>query len=176
MLREIPCSHCAGAGLELQPDGNALCKFCGARNTMAGPICPRCERVNPVGAEHCEICREALTRICPKCQSKNWSGADRCIQCGQSLDALEFVARRWLTDVRAEQQQQAPALKAQAEAASQRRMGQMLDMEERRQQALNEAATLQAARERRMMTWVLIGVGLMALIILIGIILSLAGR
>ena len=173
MLREIPCSHCAGAGLELQPDGSALCKFCGARNALAGPICPRCERVNPPGAEHCEICRQALIRVCPQCQSKNWSGLDRCTQCGQALDALEFVARRWLTDVRSEQQQQAPGIKAQEEASSQRRIAQMMEMEARRQKALNEAATLQAARERRMMTWVFVGAGFMFLIIIVAVIVSL---
>src|ERR1041384_33886 len=172
MLREIPCSHCAGVGLELQPDGSALCKFCGAQNTLAGPICPRCERVNPAGAEHCEICRQVLTRVCPNCQSKNWSGADRCTQCGQSLDALEFVARRWLTDVRSEQQQQAPGIKAQEEAASQRRMAQMLEMEERRQHALNEAARLQAGREGRPLAWVVIGGGLILLILGLGAVLG----
>ena len=41
---------------------------------------------------------------------------------------------------------------------------------------LNEAATLQAARERRTMTWVFIGAGLMVLILAVGVILSLIPR
>ena len=160
MLPEITCSNCSGAGLELQPDGQVVCRYCGTPNVMAGPVCPNCEHVNSPGAQQCANCRLALVRTCPTCGLQNWSGAERCVRCGRALDAVALMSAR-LQDPSAlfhDQQASAPALKAQEEADSQRRMAHMLELERRLQQSTWEAARRTAARDRQIMFWVLVGV------------------
>jgi hypothetical protein len=152
-LVEIPCSNCGGAGLELQPDGRAVCRFCGTPNVLAGPVCPRCEHVNSQSAEICENCGQALTRRCPQCQTKNWSGAERCLNCGRALDTLDHLMTRLQEKTEGHfdrQQRDSRAIKAEEEAAAQRRSAYFMELEERRQQALAEAKR-RSERERQIM-------------------------
>jgi hypothetical protein len=165
-LREVLCLHCAGAGLQLKPDGQVVCRFCGAANALEGVICPSCEWVNAPGAANCANCRQGLTRLCPECSARNWSGADRCVACGHPLDTLGYVisTRAGGTPGQLERQRRdVSRIKEAEEADSERRRAYFDEIERRRQADLAEAKR-RSAQERKFMTAILIAVlGLMVL-------------
>jgi uncharacterized protein YbaR (Trm112 family) len=171
MLRDLSCPHCGGAGLELQPNGQAACKYCGTPLELEGQIiCPNCELINPAAADFCQSCRRPLYRVCPVCQYRNWSGAEHCGQCGQALDMLEYLTDRARQDTASRltyQQEIAPHIKAQEEAAAQRQMDTMLEIEHRRQQGLAEARVRRQSSERIWMTLTALG-GLGCLLAAVG--------
>jgi hypothetical protein len=165
-LSAIPCSNCGGAGLELQPDGRAACKFCGAENALAGAICPRCEFVNGAGLEVCGNCGLALIRTCPNCQAVNWSGAEQCVRCGQQLDTLDHLMSRLQEGVEGRfhrQQAESRAIKEAEEEAARRRSAYFVELEQRRQAELAEAKR-RSERERRVMQAIIAGVIALAVI------------
>lgn len=177
-LNEIECFNCAGAGLELETDGSVHCKFCGAQNAMAGPVCPRCEHVNAAGETVCAACRMALQRTCPRCQARNWSGAERCANCEQPLDVLGALIdrsgdagerfhsqRRELADVAAREEESARARRAYLEA-----------IDRRRQQAIAEAAARKAREQQIAITLTLAVAGLVALVLIAVVLYALVTR
>lgn len=167
MLRELSCTECGGAGLELQPDGGVICRFCGTANTP-GVVCPRCHHVSPRRAEACANCQAGLVTVCPACRARNWSGLEACAECGQELDALTYLADRWIqgTDnARQARLQSIRQVKADEAAASERRMSQLMEVEAQRVADLNRALARRAARERQLLT--ILGVGLGAFILLV---------
>jgi hypothetical protein len=171
VLGEVLCRECQGAGLELEPGGRIVCRFCGAENTLEGVVCPHCEAINPPGAETCAACRRALTHRCPHCGAGNWSGAERCAQCGGALDPLERLSTRWTANPAGHfdaLQRSAAALKAEEEAASQRRLAEMHGLETRRQADLAEARRRQAGQQRV----ILLAAGLAALAVAAMVVLS----
>ena len=177
-LKEIPCSNCGGAGLELQNDGQAVCRFCGTANLIGGEICPECGHVNALGAEYCESCQQTLIRYCPACQTKNWSGLDNCAVCGQQLDALAYLNERWqlnTPEAKQQQLQDVRALKASEDEAAQRRMAKMMEQEQRRQKEIHTAAARRAESEKQIMTYLAIGlVAVVVMVIIIGVLFVLA--
>ena len=175
-LRQIACSNCGGAGLELHLEGQVVCKFCGTPNTVPGLICPRCEFVNAEGTDFCENCQQPLYHVCPNCKTKNWGGAAQCAQCGHALDTLDSLIGRLQenTDGRLNRQQrEAHALKAAEEASAERRLEQLRAIDRRREQAQAEAMARRVANERRLMLFLLLGAGLLIVLIVAGVSLAL---
>ena len=167
-LHTLLCSNCNGAGLELHPDGQAVCKFCGTVNEMAGPICPYCELVNEAGAEVCANCSRGLVRTCPDCEAANWSGAEQCVNCGRALDTLDHLMGRLQegTEGRLHRQQaESRTIKEEEGAAAQRRSAYFQELEQRRQQGLAETRR-KADRERQTMQAVAIGAVVVVLIVI----------
>jgi hypothetical protein len=174
-MLSIPCSNCGGAGLELQTENLAVCKFCGAQNRIVGVVCPRCERVNPRGAAACEACGRGLVRVCPDCHADDWSGATECRQCGRHLDTLEVLIQRWGSGTEGrldEQQRSAVAIKAEEERASQKRLAAMQEQDRHRQAALSQAARRRDAQQRVLMTIAFIMLVAFAAVLVIGGVLS----
>jgi len=167
-LNAIPCWECRGAGLELEPDGRARCKFCGAVNDLAGPVCPNCEHVSSAGAHQCEACSASLIFTCPRCQTSNWSGAERCANCGQHLDTLgALMARSGDAGLRFHaRQRDLASLATQEEESARRRRAYLEDIDRRRQQAIAEAAARKAREQRLFVTATLIVAALVVLAIL----------
>jgi serine/threonine-protein kinase len=167
-LKAIACYHCGGAGLDLEPDGQVLCQFCGAHNRMAGPVCPHCEFVNAPGADICLDCGRALFRSCPNCDTQNWSGAEKCVRCGQSLDALSAVIDRHQDAGERfhRQQQELAKSKEQEFRAAEQRQAYFEQIEQRRQQSIREAQ----ARKAREQQLFLIGVAVIAVLALAAVI------
>jgi hypothetical protein len=175
MLNQLPCTHCSGAGLELTPEGKVVCKFCGTPNSVPGVICPQCMCVNTTGTDICDNCHAALFRACPNCQTKNWRGAAECVRCGQPLDTLDGMVDRLRTDTPdrlRRQQQDAVVLKASEEAAANRNLEQLRDIDRRRERAHAEAMARRAAYEGRLLLWLLIGGGGLVVLVTAAIILS----
>lgn len=172
-LRQIACSNCSGAGLELHPGGQVICRFCGTPNAVPGLICPRCEFVNAEGTDFCEDCQQALYQVCPNCHTKNRSGATQCARCGEPLDVLldGLISRlQESTDARLNRQRrEASALKAAEEASAERRLEQLRAIDRRREQAQAEALARRAARERQLMLIMLVGAALLIIVIVAGL-------
>ena len=166
MLSELSCTECGGAGLDLQPDGGVVCRFCGTTNTP-GVVCPRCHQVNPRRAEACANCQAGLVIVCPACRTPNWSGLEACTKCGGKLDALTYLADRWIQGTDSARQARLQSIrdvKAEEAAASERRMSQLMEVEAQRQADLNRALARRAARERQLLTMLGIGIGVFILL------------
>lgn len=166
------CSNCEGAGLELQPSGQVVCRYCGTVYALDGVICPHCEHLNPAGAEVCGHCRQMLVRPCPACGADNWSGAETCRQCGASLDRVSMMSNRLGVDLAErfnEQQRSARSLKEDAALGSERRLAEFNAMEERRQAGLRAAQARKAAEQRLL----LMGTAAFALVVIAAVLISL---
>ena len=149
-LSDTLCSNCQSAGLDLQTENSAVCRYCGTENAVAGVICSQCEFINPAGAQICAECHQSLTRRCPKCGTPNWAGAETCMRCQQTLDAVASVGSRYVDTaarLRA-QQHDAAGIKAKEAVDSKRRLDEMNAMEERRQQYLNQATKTRDGQQR----------------------------
>jgi serine/threonine-protein kinase len=171
-LSALLCSNCNQAGLEVRGDGQAVCKFCGTVNAMAGPICPYCEVVNTTGAEVCANCGRGLIRTCPDCEAVNWSGAEQCANCGRALDTLDHLMGRLQEGTAGRlqrQQSESRYLKQEEEAAAQRRSAYFQELEQRRQQGLAEAKR-KADQQRQMLQYIAIGGIVLALLLVAAIV------
>ena len=149
-LSDTLCSNCQAAGLELQTETSAECRYCGTVNTVAGEICPHCEFINLAGAQTCADCHQSLTRKCTKCGTPNWAGAEVCMRCQQPLDAVAALGARYVDTaarLRA-QQHDAAGIKAKEAVDSNRRLDEMNAMEERRQKYLNQAVQTRDSQQR----------------------------
>ena len=111
--------------------------------------CPFCGGACELDARHCPSCGADLVRECPACGALNPSVARKCQVCGQVMEILDSLFARvtgtrvdWLRQVREE----APAIKAEQEEASQARLADMWAAEERRRE---ELARARAERDRQ---------------------------
>ncbi|MBI3359534.1 MAG: zinc ribbon domain-containing protein [Chloroflexi bacterium] len=172
MFRDISCPNCGAPRLEVAADDRVVCGYCGHVFAEAGAFCPKCNHANREGVVHCDNCGETLIRTCSACQHKNWIGAEYCANCGRPLDILEYVSSRYKQSVSerlAQAREMANVIKAEEEAASQRRMNELWEIERRRKMAEAEAAARQAARDRQTMQMIVAGV------VIFGIALAVAG-
>lgn len=141
MLHDLSCPTCGAPGLQAhQPDGLVVCKFCGSKFAEDDRVaCPHCEAVNANEAAFCSACGGKLKRPCPACGAQNWAGADHCITCGRDLDLIGALADRHTEGFKGALQRQresAHLIKAEEEQASQRRLGELWQVEKRRQEFL----------------------------------------
>ena len=172
-LTEVLCTNCQGAGLELESESQAICRFCGTANAVAGVLCVQCEFVNVAAAETCAGCRQAMWRTCPNCGARNWSGAEICGTCRQPLDVTTRTGTRaaMTTASRlAAQSREAMDFKAVQAVGSQRRMAEFEAIEARRQAGLREAKERRDAQQRVLM----ISVGLLVVGFLVVVTVALA--
>ena len=160
MLHELSCPTCGAPELEAtQPHGVVACNSCGNKFTADDSVaCAHCETVNKPDAEYCSACGERLKRTCTACGTENWSGAEHCTRCGRDLDALEHIAERHAKSFREtleDRRNSASTVKAEEEEASQRRLGEMWQVEQRRQddlaQQLKRGKSEQTAMTRIML-------------------------
>jgi hypothetical protein len=155
-LSSVLCTNCQAAGLDLETESSAVCRYCGTVNQINGVICPSCEAINPAGAETCEACHQTLIRRCPNCNTPNWAGAEHCIRCQAPLDTMAALGARYRTDTAGRlraQRHDAAGIKAKEAVDSERRMAELNAIEQRRQQSLNQAVE---ARESQQRVWITI--------------------
>ncbi|MEP7357698.1 MAG: hypothetical protein ABI847_10695 [Anaerolineales bacterium] len=173
VLSDVLCAHCQGAGLEMENESQAVCRFCGTPNAVAGVLCARCEFINSAAAENCAGCGQALWRRCPACGTRNWAGADDCRECAQPLDVTTRTGTRASQTTAGRlgaQAREARTFKAIEAADSQRRMAELEAIEARRQAGLREAQQRRDAQQRVM----LISVGLLVVGFVVVVVLALA--
>jgi len=151
LLTNVLCSNCKAAGLELETESSAMCRYCGTVNQIKGVICPHCEAINPLGAETCEACHQSLIRRCQNCNTPNWAGAELCIRCQAPLDTISALGARYRTDTAGRlraQRHDAASIKAKEAVDSERRMAEFNAIEQRRQQHLNQATETRNGQQR----------------------------
>jgi Double zinc ribbon len=154
LLSDTLCSHCQSAGLDLETESSAVCRYCGTVNEVAGVLCPHCEAINAAGAETCEACHQTLIRRCPSCNTPNWAGAEKCMRCQAPLDTVAALGARYRTDTAGRlraQRHAAASIKAKEAVDSDRRMAEFNAMEQRRQQYLHQSI---AARDSQQRLWI----------------------
>ncbi len=135
----------------------------------AGDLCVRCGAAVDPDADVCPSCGAGRYRTCPACGARNALDAPRCAACGQQLEILDAMLERlttprarWLHDV----QRGAPAVKAEADRASQERLAQLWAEEMERRQEL-QRALLERERQQRLLTIVAVAAVALALIALL---------
>lgn len=169
-LTEIACPNCL-APIDVRQHGrHVTCDACSSQFLLEGHTCPTCHTYHPQARAVCRQCGQPLTRVCPKCQTANWTGDEYCQKCGAALDIFEMLQK---VDARSraakleERHAQIRQIKDEEEKASQRRMAEMMAIEEERQR---ELARLQAAsrqRDRQIMVAVAVAVVIFILLVLI---------
>jgi hypothetical protein len=175
LFHDLTCPACGGPGL-LADGERVVCNYCGRQFAGARSFCANCQHVNREQAAFCERCGDPLTRPCPACAEMNWIGAEYCGNCGRPLDLLEYLAHRHRVST-AERlrhaQDEARLLKAQEDAASERRSQRLLRADLRRQQAMARLAARQSARDQAVFWMVLAGGLVFGLaVIIVGIIVT----
>ena len=175
MLKELNCPSCGAPGLEThQPDGSARCKFCGNAYTQTNEIlCPRCEAINRESDLFCKQCGEKIKRTCAACSAENWAGAEYCTACGRDLDTISNMANRTregFAEHLAKQREMAPAIKAEQEAGSQKRLAAMWEKERQRTVELQKQLERKRAENKAMMTVLYVSGAIFLLIILCGVV------
>lgn len=171
-LADTLCTNCQSAGLDLQAESTAVCRYCGTVNTVDGLICPYCELINAAGAQTCDDCHQSLYRKCPNCGKPNWAGAEKCVRCQSSLDAVATLGARYRTDTAGRlraQQHDAPSIKAKEAVDSERRMAEMNAIEQRRQQFLNSAVRVRDSQQRLWMAALIV----LGFIVIVGAVIGL---
>lgn len=177
-LIDFECPNCGARELEPDQDQQLVCPFCGSAFGDLARICPGCGHYNETGVRHCVRCGFSLIRDCPTCSTDNWVLAEHCTRCGRDLDLIERLASRWqrtTQDRLYERQTAVAALKEQEERASQARMAQLMDVEQRRQEALARAKARQRERDRQIYTWMIVAFVVFVVVVLVIILLTAGG-
>lgn len=169
----LRCPGCGSASFTASPDGSPICDYCYAAYVPPGRACPVCGATYEPGARRCPSCGIELVHECPSCGAPNPLLGRKCLACGQELEILESLFARvtgasadWLRRVHEE----APAIKAQEEAASRARLAEMWAAEARRREVL---AQVQAERERQERILATVAVATVVVIIAMLVILAM---
>ena len=138
--------------------------------------CPECGAAAAPDARFCSSCGTTLLRDCPACGAPNKLGARECTSCGQRLEILDTLFDRLTTD-RAkwlnQLQQEAPAVKVQAEEASQARLQEMWALEAQRREELQQALIAREHQQRILVIAIVIAVAAVLVAVLVTLALAL---
>jgi ribosomal protein L40E len=139
--------------------------------------CPACGATHEPDARYCPSCGADLARECPACGALNPLIARKCLVCGQEMEILDPLFARvtgargdWLRQIREE----APAIKAQEEAASQSRLTEMWAAEARRREALAQAQAEQERQQRIIITVTIAIVAFVIVVVLIALAVTMS--
>jgi predicted amidophosphoribosyltransferase len=171
----LECPGCGGSSFTTGPDNSLTCDYCHAVYVASGRLCPDCGAMHDASVHYCPSCGADLVRECRACGAQNPPAARKCTACGQDLGMLETLFTRVTGDVAdwlREQRDQAPALKAQQEAASQARLAAMWAAEARRQEALAEAQAERDRQQRVMWIVAVVVLVIFAICILLAIVVN----
>lgn len=175
---ELVCPHCQSITYWREDEPEPTCQTCGSRVPLAGHLCPDCLTYHQKEEVFCPKCSAALIRICPICNTPNWPGSEYCLSCGHVLDVFVEVAgqRRLNTASRLNRQMlDAKELKAVEENASQKRMAELMAIEEARQVELRKRMAKQKQQERHMLILIFAAVMLFLLALAIFAAMNLIG-
>ena len=170
LLQSLHCTQCGASPLADNADGTVSCPYCGTQFAHPERVCSQCGTVNESDARQCISCGQKLQEPCVRCGALNWVHASRCKSCGALLDMLEHIAAR-RAETTAERlhhfQAEMPALKEEAERASQARLDAMWAKERARMEALAKARAEQQRQERLIWTLAVAGIGIVFIALLV---------
>lgn len=155
ILLEIACPNCRHPiDIRSQQGYQVTCEACSSEFVLQGHICPTCAAYHPEEQGFCRDCGAAMTRICRKCQTSNWSGAEYCKNCGEAMDIFQYLHVKGNADAADrlnEQMAWSRDIKKQEAIASEKRMADLMAMEEDRQEKLQQMRAAQKQQDRLMM-------------------------
>jgi len=166
----VECPGCGGSSFTRDAEGGLVCEYCRAVYIPSGPMCPTCGATYEPGVNYCPACGTDLARECRACGALNPLAARTCSACGHALDVVEelFVrATKVTADRLQELREEATAIKAQEEAASQVRLAEMWAVEARQREALARAQVERARQERMLMTAAIVVVAFIVVAVLV---------
>ena len=166
-LVEIACPNCLNP-IDVREHGrHVTCDACRSQFILQAHLCARCGAYHHEDEVICGECSAPLSRVCRKCQTVNWAGDEYCLKCGTVMDILDLLAQNqsgYTADRLTRQMEQARELRTAEEAASQKRMAELMAIEEERRASLRQRQLERKAEERRL--FLLMG-GLGALVLLL---------
>lgn len=175
---EIACPSC-GSVMDISDHQEAIaCAVCNGRFVLARHLCPDCGAYHEEERAACATCGAALVRLCRNCQSVNWTGDERCFKCGESIDLLSQLsekARKSTPDRLTEQMSAASQLNATEQDASNRRMAELMAIEEARQAEVRRQLAQRKRQERNMLIVVFVAVLFFLLVLISYALLSSLG-
>jgi uncharacterized membrane protein YvbJ len=178
-LAVFECPNCGAHEMETAPDERLICQFCGSSFGEATRICPTCGHYNEEDVRHCSECGSQVVRDCPACGADNWVLADHCVQCGRNMDLIEQIARRWQQTAEQRLHERRVAmvsLREREERASQGRMADFMEIEQRRQEALAVAQEAQRRSERQLYMIAGVTIAVFVIVMVLVVVLTSAAR
>lgn len=149
ILVEIACPNCLNP-IDVREHGqHVTCDACNSKFILQGHLCPQCSTYHETSVRICGQCGTALQRTCRRCGTENWSGEEYCIRCGDALDILDIVsvtANEEAMRHRAAKQETIRQVRAETQAASEKRMQEFMEIERERQAQLRAR---KKSRQRR---------------------------
>lgn len=155
------CPSC-GAALHHISGSEWACDHCGNVFHHEEEVrCPECDSANPLDARYCFRCGANLLRRCPSCGQENLLSAEYCVSCGVTLDIVTVLMMR-LQDREGESASRraasAAAIKGEDEIYLEK-VRRDLDRQERQRQAELAAMRIEAQRQQRILSTVMIVAG-----------------
>ncbi len=147
----IDCPSCKSAIILDTTSNEVQCTVCGAGFELRGHLCPACFNYHQHDGTLCISCGTPLTRTCRNCHTANWPGIENCMVCGEPIDILAMISENGkLATARRlnRQMDRAQAIKVAEELASNRRMSEMVAIEEARQAQIRQRLVKQKDQER----------------------------
>lgn len=175
LLTEIACPNCRNQ-IDVREHGrHVTCDACGSQFILRGHLCPNCTTYNEKEAAVCGQCSTPLTRICRKCSTVNWAGDEYCVQCNNAMDILDLIAGNYAmrtADRLLEQRHRARDIQEIEELASNRRMEELMAIENARQKELHRRIQIQKRQERKLFILMGLAIGLFIIVLLFYALLS----
>jgi uncharacterized protein YbaR (Trm112 family) len=169
LLTEVACPNCRNP-IDVREHGrHVTCDACGSQFVLRGHLCPNCSTYNEQEAPVCSQCSTALKRICRKCTTVNWAGDEYCIQCNNAMDILDFIAGNHgmkTADRLLEQRHRAKQIQEIEELASNKRMEELMAIENARQAQVRQRIKAQKSQERKLFVLMGLAIGFFVLILL----------
>jgi uncharacterized membrane protein len=170
LAQQIACPECHGPIAIDQPGRYVTCDICGRHLLLPGHLCPNCSCYSEIEQALCSQCGVVLNRICPECATANWAGNENCLECGAPLDILDVLGRQGSqATVRRLNQQMSESqrIKEIEQSASEKRMAELLAIEEARQAEIKRRIQKQKEQERQLFILVFAAVTLFLIVLLI---------
>ena len=111
-----------------------------------------------------------MNRVCQKCHTRNWAGDEYCKNCGAAMDIFELLhiqTAQATADRLYAQQKQAREYKEQEKIASEKRMAELMEIEQERQRELTRRHQIQKKKDQQ--TYLLMGVVLIFALIVVAL-------
>ncbi|MGD8586094.1 MAG: zinc ribbon domain-containing protein [Chloroflexota bacterium] len=146
------------------------CAVCNSVFVLAGHLCPSCGTYHQEDQATCQACGTPLVRLCRHCHTTNWTGDETCIECGERIDLLSQIeagSRKSTPERLSQQMAAAKQLNLTEAQASDRRMAELMAIEEARLADLRRQRTRRQRQERTMLIVVFAAV-LIFLVVLLG--------
>jgi hypothetical protein len=163
VIQRIACLSCGSSSFTRNEQNHLVCDHCGSVFSLKGNVCGHCGTVNPANTIFCNQCGERMKRRCMVCQHENPGNAEYCTNCDATLDALEFIVRRYLED--GAQAREELLRSKEADAVYVAEQSERLKEIDRERLAALTVQKQEQTRQERMMMLAFVGGGMLLLLV-----------